>query len=412
MSQKYSFVFTGKVQEGQSEEEVMQRLAASFGMPIEKVEGIFKGRPVVVKSGLEEAAADKYLKRFSEAGAIGLVKPEKNLQAPPETSSPHPAPAVNPVSSPAAATTLPSGFWRRLFAFFIDTIIIGIPGWIIGVVFFDQLVRLGQPGRLIGFFIALAYFAVLNSNIGRGQTLGKKLLKIRVVDLQGEFISLPRSALRYAIFSLPHFCNGLYVGASNMIIGSLLAVIIFGLGGAIVYFFVFNRKNRRTVHDFAAGTIVVRAEPEGAPEFVPVWKGHYVAVAIISVALFGGLAAFLPSLVNWGPFPELLAVQKSLVQEPDTHAVMVQAGTTTFNNNSTQWFSANVITSNPNINYEETADHFAEIILTRHPDVARKDLLVINVVCGYDIGIATGWNNRSFSFPPKQWENKLGIDHL
>ena len=53
MSQLYAIVFSGKVAEGCSEDEVKAKLAESFGMPHEKVGRIFTGRPVVVKRGLK-----------------------------------------------------------------------------------------------------------------------------------------------------------------------------------------------------------------------------------------------------------------------------------------------------------------------------------------------------------------------
>ena len=50
---------------------------------------------------------------------------------------------------------------------------------------FDRLAALGSLGRLIGGAIALAYFALMNSELGGGQTFGKRLVKIRVVQANG-----------------------------------------------------------------------------------------------------------------------------------------------------------------------------------------------------------------------------------
>jgi hypothetical protein len=43
--------------------------------------------------------------------------------------------------------------------------------------FFQQFVELGGWGRAIGFPIAAIYFVILNSRIGGGQTIGKRILK-------------------------------------------------------------------------------------------------------------------------------------------------------------------------------------------------------------------------------------------
>src|SRR5690348_14117245 len=73
-----------------------------------------------------------------------------------------------------------AGFWRRLAAFVVDALILGVPAMLLGFAMFDWAASLGQAGRLIGFVVALLYFGLLNSRLGGGQTLGKRLLGIRV----------------------------------------------------------------------------------------------------------------------------------------------------------------------------------------------------------------------------------------
>ncbi len=329
MSLLYAIVFSGKVAEGCSEDEVKAKLAESFGMPHEKVGRIFTGRPVVVKRGLNREGAERFQRLFSAAGAIAEIRPEAPAEPAPEPSAQAPlAPPAAPPGRPQAVA-VPSGFWRRVAAFLVDVLVLAIPGWVIGWAFYEQLVRIGQAGRLLGFAIALGYFALLNSSIGNGQTLGKRLLKIRVVDLQGATIPLHRSALRYLLLGLPYFCNGLQVNQSSLWLGILLAAIVFGLGGGILYFFICNRNNRRTIHDFAAGTVVVRAEPEAVPQLLPVWRGHFVILALILVGLGGAAALLVPSLLNKEPFAKMLAIQEVLQKEPDIHTVGVVDGVVT-----------------------------------------------------------------------------------
>lgn len=59
------------------------------------------------------------------------------------------------------------GFWRRIFALFIDTLILGAVGFVLGLLFENILVQIGSFGRLIGFSIALLYFGIMNSVICR-----------------------------------------------------------------------------------------------------------------------------------------------------------------------------------------------------------------------------------------------------
>jgi uncharacterized RDD family membrane protein YckC len=90
------------------------------------------------------------------------------------------------------------GFWRRIGALFIDSLVLGILGSVIGLFLEDTFVQLGGWGRLIGFAVSITYFGVMNSSLSNGQTIGKKILNIRVVDSSNSTISLPKSFVRYS----------------------------------------------------------------------------------------------------------------------------------------------------------------------------------------------------------------------
>jgi uncharacterized RDD family membrane protein YckC len=100
-----------------------------------------------------------------------------------------------------------SGFWRRIVALVIDSFILAVVGLSAGLFFEDVFVQMGVWGRLLGFFIALIYFGVMNSSLTNGQTIGKKILKIRVVDANNKPINLIRSFCRYSIIGAPFFLN-------------------------------------------------------------------------------------------------------------------------------------------------------------------------------------------------------------
>jgi uncharacterized RDD family membrane protein YckC len=133
-----------------------------------------------------------------------------------------------------------AAFWGRILALLIDTIILGVVGIIFGFLFFDQLAGLGVWGRLVGFSIALLYFGLLNSRVGKGQTVGKRIMKIKVVGRDGQFISVARSFLRYSVLGLPYFLNGAMIPPSILMkpIGVIVYLLIFGFGGAIIYLYI------------------------------------------------------------------------------------------------------------------------------------------------------------------------------
>jgi len=168
-----------------------------------------------------------------------------------------------------------SGFWRRIVALCLDTLILGVAGLVLGLVLESTFVQMGAWGRLVGFAIALIYFGIMNSSIAGGQTIGKMALKLRVVNANGRPISIGKSLFRYFILATPFFLNGAQF--PNELMTSFfmypLSLIIFGGIFSIVYLYVFNRTTRQSLHDLLAGTFVVNANVEKHVAGT-VWRVH------------------------------------------------------------------------------------------------------------------------------------------
>jgi len=81
-------------------------------------------------------------------------------------------------------------FWSRIGAFLIDMVLLGLLGLILGLTFKTYFISIGKNGVFFGFVISLAYFAIFNSKWLGGQTLGKRLTNIKVVDQDDQFLSL------------------------------------------------------------------------------------------------------------------------------------------------------------------------------------------------------------------------------
>ena len=156
-------------------------------------------------------------------------------QAPVDRSVPVTAPSTaEPVDgAPVALASIP----RRFLALIADYLIIGIIADIIGMAY-----RLGTGSSSnamtfhtafwISTLLFFAYFTVLIGD--SGQTLGKKLLGIRVVRPGGLPVSYGRATVR----TLGYYLSSLFLG-----LGFVWAL--------------FN-KNNQTWHDKLAGTLVVR----------------------------------------------------------------------------------------------------------------------------------------------------------
>ena len=58
------------------------------------------------------------------------------------------------------------------------------------------------PESLVGLVISLTYYGLLQSALGRGQTLGKRLLRIEVIGVDGAHLSIGRAVLRSLFLAL------------------------------------------------------------------------------------------------------------------------------------------------------------------------------------------------------------------
>src|SRR3989338_11331733 len=107
------------------------------------------------------------------------------------------------INVPSQSKNIPiCGFWKRIQAFLLDLVLLAFFGLLLGLFLGKLFTPLGIWGRSIGFIITILYFGILNSSIGKGQTVGKGFVGIQVVTTKGQFLRLDRSLLRSGILIL------------------------------------------------------------------------------------------------------------------------------------------------------------------------------------------------------------------
>jgi uncharacterized RDD family membrane protein YckC len=299
-------------------------------------------------------------------------------------------------------------FWPRVGAIFIDLIIIGSVGYVLGLFLFDTLARLGAYARIIGFIIAILYFGILNSRIGNGQTLAKRWLGLRVVDGRGLCLSLPRSLLRYTALGLPFFFNYLPVNfrSTPVFAYTLLSVVLFGGMFGIFYLYIFNRRTRQSLHDLVVGTYVVNVTPPGLclPP-VAMWRGHLVVVGVIALlALVAPLVGDL--FVHQASFQPMLAVQQQLLHQPHVrNAAFVDGQSFLYTNGTSQtrhYLQADLTLDAPMISDSDVAEAAARVIQTAYPEKSKQATIVVRMAYGYNMIIASRWTSEVYRFEPGQ----------
>jgi uncharacterized RDD family membrane protein YckC len=287
---------------------------------------------------------------------------------------------------------------------------------------------MGPWGPLVGLCLALPYLGILNSTIGNGQTLGKRLMHIRVVDRNGKTIPFWKSVVRYGVFAIPYFLNEplLPTTRTPWIVSVVISVAVFGIGGVSLYLVIFNRRTRQGIHDLAAGSYVAEADKDGALRIRPTWPFHWVILGALVGSLFVGTGALNDRLAQWRPFPQLLEDARLVEGMEGVQAAGVEDVSWPTSNSGEKRTSlvinvywagkstGNPLTESlPQITTEgwaekqPIADQVAKLILGHDSTVKEHDSFKVVVIRGYDIGIAHAQISYSYEHTPTEWNTRL-----
>ena len=200
-----------------------------------------------------------------------------------------PEPAYTPYAAPAAALldshadvvtggeVVYAGFWKRVAAYTIDSIIVGFIGGIIGMII-GLIVGIGVAGsgmddspvalvlmqvliQLISLGLSAAYYAGFHASRQRA-TLGKMAVGIKVVRPDGQGITILRGVARY--------------------FASVVSALILCIGFVMAAF----TERKQGLHDLFCDTLVV---DKWAFTDHPEWQQRGLGVVTIVVLVLLGL---------------------------------------------------------------------------------------------------------------------------
>lgn len=317
------------------------------------------------------------------------------------------APREIPVDEegPALPVTV-AGISRRIGAFIIDSLILALIGAIIGACLRDQLMALGPWGRVVGFVIATCYFGVPQSRIGGGQSLGMRILGLRVIRPDGAALGLGASLLRAAIFCLAYFLSNLPAAFTslNEWVASGLSMLLFGVTFCVFYLLLFNRRTRQSLHDLAVGAFVVRATrgPLALPA-TGVWRGHAAVVAASLVAFcVAGVWMARPGATDTA-LGGMLRVQHVVMEIPGVTGATVMVSANLGDGGGFNLLNINAIVDASTPDREALARHIAKLALENYANAKQMKTVTVTLTSGFDIGIAQFWRSQDYNHTPQEW---------
>lgn len=133
-------------------------------------------------------------------------------------------------------TREPGGFWRRLGANFLDGLVFA-PIYVLVIYAFN--VSEDTADGILGL-LQILYMIILPV-VWVGYTVGKKAVGVQIVRIDGKKVTF-------------------FTMLKRVILGMLVHVLTLGIGYVVSAFMVGLREDKRAIHDFIAGTQVVRDE--------------------------------------------------------------------------------------------------------------------------------------------------------
>lgn len=295
---------------------------------------------------------------------------------------------------------------RRFIAFFVDMLIISIIGYLSCFLFDSFYMRLGNYGKIIGATLVLIYFGIFDSKIGNGQTIGKKLFKIKVVNRKSECISILQSIERTSWIFLLVLLNGLSFSNSKYIpLVIIFGTIFFSIGILEIYFFICNKKTLQSFHDLFSDTFVILKKSEGEIEYKNNKKAVYCSVFIPICILI--IAICINVFAKKSSFGEMINIIDDVQKDLPLHQTTIQRSITTTKSksNTTQvsYVLVNTFKNNKKDNDKDIAIQIAKKVFDSDFVFKEDEIFSVVVNSGYDIGIASQNNSQRFNGTINQW---------
>lgn len=317
-------------------------------------------------------------------------------------AAPDPAPATLEASK--AQPTANAILGRRILAFIVDTILLGVIGAVAGALLHAQFAALGPWGRLVGFVVALLYFGLLQSNLRGGQSVGMHLLGVRVVTRTGEPLGMPAAFIRAGIFCLAYFLNGAVIDSGQAWMDTAVFMLVASLTFAIYYLLLFNRRTGQSLHDLAVGAYVVSAGPgKILPASTQIWRGHGAVIAAAVLCVCVGTTMFLKHTQLGGTLAGMLSVQQTIGRMPGVDRVGVSLQTIKSKDRETHRLIVSAVVDAATPEPQMLARRIALATLENYTDADKQDQLIVVLLSGYDIGIASSMQVTNYVYTPEEW---------
>lgn len=246
------------------------------------------------------------------------------------------------VSNVLFSRTIFGGFWVRLLALVADLLLMWIVFYLLEPVLRPLYFSLGKYGSVFGCSVFILYVSICNSNLGGGQTVGKRLLRIKTLDRDGNMIPFGKSFFRaLALFPFIYLHPTLSLVKADLTFEqtelTMKAVsLVFSSYMIANIMMIVLHPLKRGIHDVLGESFVIKtanidslAEELSDPQVYQRKTKHAYTVALITFVVMFLFSAF--SSVSWlkrerTHIRQLSEIREKMKQEFDLEDVSLQVG--------------------------------------------------------------------------------------
>jgi len=305
------------------------------------------------------------------------------------------------------------GFWKRLISDILDAITLGLFGGLLAIPFKEFFYKLGENGLWLGLCITFLYTGILQSSIGKGQSLAKKALKIQVLKKDGSYLNLFESFLRYTVIAFIFYNQWVATALISVFpflnnpafftfYSSLIIVLFFG-----TVLLVALHPLKRGLHDLIVNSIVVRKDQYSADKIAELNNPSKVKVAfvvwiVVSILVVGGLNYVVKNQNIASPalLEELVSLSKNIDKNTEFDSVgVVHNWFTGSDGVKTNGLIVRAFMLKEKFDQKDVVS--AEVkkaveLARKYSNIEQCDYIHVNVRSGFNIGITHFTINQNF----------------
>jgi uncharacterized RDD family membrane protein YckC len=311
--------------------------------------------------------------------------------------------AINPY--PPKFTYPNAGFWRRIFAFLIDMLILGIPAGVLGWVLMPWVNKFGNASQLLGFLFVLPYFGIMNSRLSKGQTIGKALFNLSVRRSNGEYLTPLQSVLRtFTLFSYMFFIGMTALFPAAPVVKNALTAVAYGLMVGLILLFLINKETRQTWHDLLFDTRVLDLRKKTKDKPAKMAKHSWIIALAFALITIGG--QFLAANQSGSQVldPTLTEISQQMAQQYDLSNITFATRSMQVNSNGETKTSNTLMVrayAIGKMNKDQIADLSSQIsteIQNQYPEISQYETIIVTVYSGFNLGFVSFSNTSGQTF--------------